>query len=120
MYPLDLSWKGLEYARSMGVQELVQGNLAALPYRGESFDVAISLDVIIHFPPGGESSALRELARVVVPGGWSYCESPHSTFFGAATQSLHMSGSALPETAWSERQRRPVSKCFAALTPTPY
>jgi SAM-dependent methyltransferase len=67
--PLDLSGEGLRHARELGVQRPVQGDIAALPFADGSFDLVLSLDVIVHFPRGEEHVAIRELARVARPGG---------------------------------------------------
>src|SRR5262245_6659999 len=67
--PMDLSVDGLRYARDMGVAQLVQGDVAALPFAAESFDLTLSLDVIVHFPRGGEHAAAKELTRVTRRGG---------------------------------------------------
>ena len=66
---LDLGRDGLEYARGFGLDRLVQGDAAALPFSASSFDVALSMDVIVHFEPGKEQPAFDELARVLGPGG---------------------------------------------------
>src|SRR5262249_15122383 len=42
---------------------------AALPFAAASFDLVMSLDVIVHFERGQEHYAARELARVLTPGG---------------------------------------------------
>jgi SAM-dependent methyltransferase len=67
--PLDLGWEGLSYARKMGVERPVQGDIAALPFPSACFDAVLSLDVIVHFPRGEETTATAELSRVLVPGG---------------------------------------------------
>lgn len=69
MYPSDLGWEGLEYGQDMGLERLVQADLRALPYRAASFDMVMSLDVLVHFPRGEENAAMRELVRVLAPGG---------------------------------------------------
>src|SRR5438046_190474 len=69
MYPADLGWEGLEYGRRMGLDRLAQADLRALPYRAGSFDLVMSLDVLVHFERGQEDAAMRELARVLAPGG---------------------------------------------------
>ena len=69
MTPLDLGREGLEYARGYGLGRLVQGDIAALPFRDGAFDAVVSLDVIVHLPRGAEGAALAEFARVVKPGG---------------------------------------------------
>src|SRR5690349_11012004 len=69
VYPIDLGWEGLQYARRLGVDRLAQANVAALPFPSAAFDLALSLDVIVHFPRGEEDQAVIELARVLAPGG---------------------------------------------------
>jgi SAM-dependent methyltransferase len=41
----------------------------ALPFEDGSFNRAYTLSVVEHIPEGGDEQALRELARVVEPGG---------------------------------------------------
>lgn len=69
MFPLDLEFQGLHFASAAGVGRLTQGDLGRLPFPDDSFDAVVSLDVLVHFPPGTEEAALRELARVLRPGG---------------------------------------------------
>jgi SAM-dependent methyltransferase len=67
--PLDISREGLLYAREMGTREMVQGNLLSLPFAGRSFDLVLSMDVLVHVPCGEEFVAARELSRVLAPKG---------------------------------------------------
>ncbi|MBM3783530.1 MAG: methyltransferase domain-containing protein [Acidobacteria bacterium] len=69
MFPLDLGWEGLEYAKRLGVSRLAQGDIQALPYAENAFDAVISMDVIVHLPRGEEDKPLREFHRVLEPGG---------------------------------------------------
>jgi SAM-dependent methyltransferase len=67
--PVDLGWKGLEFARGMGVRDCTQADIAALPFLDSAFDLVFSLDVLVHFPLGAEQVPVRELVRVLEPGG---------------------------------------------------
>lgn len=67
--PMDLSADGLRYARSMGVERAVQGDISTLPFADNSFDMVLSIDVLPHLPRGAELPAIREMARVLAPGG---------------------------------------------------
>jgi SAM-dependent methyltransferase len=88
MYPSDLAAEGLRYGREMGLDRLAQADLRALPFQTGAFDVAMSLDAIVHLPRGEESRAMSELARVLAPGGLvvvrmaalDVLHSRHSTF----------------------------------------
>ena len=69
VYPVDLGSEGLRHARRLGVPRPVQADIAALPFPDGAFELAVSLDVIVHFPRGREEEPVRELARVLAPGG---------------------------------------------------
>ena len=69
MTALYLSMEGLGQGKRLGVGDLVQGDLQRLPFGSGTFDAVLSLDVIVHFPPGEEGLAFRELSRVLRPGG---------------------------------------------------
>jgi SAM-dependent methyltransferase len=67
--PLDLSGEGLRHARQFGVELPVQADIMSLPFATGSFDLVLSLDVLVHLPRGEERTAIREMARVAAPGG---------------------------------------------------
>src|SRR5215467_13516809 len=69
IFPVDLGWEGLRYGKRLGVDRLAQADIAALPFASGAFDLALSLDVLVHFPRGDEERPMRELARVLAPGG---------------------------------------------------
>jgi len=67
---VDRAVEGLRFCRSRGHGRLVQGDAMQLPFPAAHFDLALSCDVIQHLPrPQGDSHALREIARVLAPGG---------------------------------------------------
>jgi len=67
--PMDISQEGLRYAREMGIERPVQGDVMELPFADAAFDVVMSMDVLPHLPRGEEHRAAREMARVLAPGG---------------------------------------------------
>lgn len=69
VFPTDLQMEGLRYGSAGGVKRLAQADIAALPFPDGAFDIAVCLDVIVHFARGEEAKAVEELARVLVPGG---------------------------------------------------
>lgn len=64
---IELSPTSVELARARGVGEVVEGSVLDMPFAGGSFELATSLDVIEHLHD--DLGALRELRRVVAPGG---------------------------------------------------
>jgi len=49
---------------------LVQGDMTALPFAGESFDAVVACWSLIHVPSEDHQAVLEEFARVLSPGGW--------------------------------------------------
>lgn len=69
MFPVDLGWEGLCYARHLHPERLAQCDIAALPFSEATFDLVVSMDVLIHFPRGDEDRAVAEFTRVLERGG---------------------------------------------------
>jgi SAM-dependent methyltransferase len=64
---VELSDASVEIAQGRGAGEVVAGSVLEMPFPDVSFDFAVSLDVIEHLED--DVAALRELRRVVAPGG---------------------------------------------------
>jgi len=64
---IELSPASVELARERRVGEVVEGSLLEMPFESGSFDFGASLDVIEHLQD--DVGALRELRRVIAPGG---------------------------------------------------
>ncbi|MGH3018203.1 MAG: class I SAM-dependent methyltransferase [Gaiellaceae bacterium] len=70
------TWRAL--AGDVPGLELAVANGRALPFDDASFDHAFSISVLEHIEEPGDAEALRELSRVVRPGGWVLVTLPHS------------------------------------------
>jgi SAM-dependent methyltransferase len=64
---IELSKTSVSLARARQVGEVIEGSVLDMPFEPDSFDLAVSLDVIEHLQE--DLDALRELRRVVAPGG---------------------------------------------------
>ena len=64
---VELSSASVMLARERGVGEVIEGSVLDMPFAADSFDVAVSLDVIEHLED--DLGALREMRRTVTPGG---------------------------------------------------
>jgi SAM-dependent methyltransferase len=64
---IELSETSVALARQRDVGEIVAGSVLEMPFADDSFDLAVSLDVIEHLED--DLTALRELRRVLAPGG---------------------------------------------------
>jgi SAM-dependent methyltransferase len=76
----DISLDAVAAATRSGF-EIAQASALALPYPSETADVVVSLDVLQHVPlGGGDLGALREMRRVLKPGGWLFLRTNAQSF----------------------------------------
>jgi len=73
---LDFSPDALAGARKRNLTQLVRGTVTSLPFAAGSFDAAISMSVIYHQWVADPADALRELHRVLRPGGLLFLDVP--------------------------------------------
>jgi SAM-dependent methyltransferase len=64
---IELSDASVALARERATGDVVAGSVLQMPFATDSFDLAVCLDVIEHLED--DLGALRELRRVVAPGG---------------------------------------------------
>jgi SAM-dependent methyltransferase len=64
---VELSSASVELALAREAGEVIEGSVLEMPFADASFDLATSLDVIEHLDD--DVGALREMRRVVAPGG---------------------------------------------------
>jgi SAM-dependent methyltransferase len=67
IHGVDLSPEALRFCQSKGFTQVRLGDICALPYPDESFDLVLATDVIEHVDH--DDRALREIRRVLRPGG---------------------------------------------------
>jgi 2-polyprenyl-3-methyl-5-hydroxy-6-metoxy-1,4-benzoquinol methylase len=89
---VDIAAEALEYARenhsAKGV-EFSQGEITKIPFDDESFDVAVCYETIEHVHYEEALVALKELHRVLRPGGKLFISTPNR-YFTFALQLLGM------------------------------
>jgi ubiquinone/menaquinone biosynthesis C-methylase UbiE len=69
VYGFDLTWNGLALGRAMGRRNLARASIAAIPFPDACADLATSFDVFQCLPEPVERDAIRELWRILKPGG---------------------------------------------------
>jgi SAM-dependent methyltransferase len=65
---VDLSPYAALLSRKRGHRDILRASVMALPFTNDSFDIVASLD-ILYFEGLNDEMALREAARVLIPGG---------------------------------------------------
>ena len=86
---VDLSPLAVRMTKTRGGR-VSRGDLASLPYRNGSFDVVTSFDVLYHAWIRDDVGAVRELARVLKPGGLMLLKVPAlKILWGAHDEAVH-------------------------------
>src|SRR6267142_4830140 len=70
-YGFDLSEVGLRIGRAEGRMRLARATVTAVPFATASFDIVTSFDVLYSLEHADEQKAIREMFRVLKPGGFA-------------------------------------------------
>lgn len=70
----DFSPLALQYSQKRGLTALARADAMRLPFRDAQFDVITALDILEHLPD--DAAALREIHRVLKPGGKIFATVP--------------------------------------------
>ena len=68
-FGIELLPRGIQLGRARGVRRLMQGSVTHLPFADASFDVVLSFDVLYCLESPEEHLAIREMFRILRPGG---------------------------------------------------
>jgi ubiquinone/menaquinone biosynthesis C-methylase UbiE len=119
-FGFDYTAEAVRRARSSG-RPLVRADMEHIPFRGNTFDLATSFDVVQSVP--NDRLALREVARVLKPGGYAVLNvtalellrGDHSDVWGELRRYTPESAARLIEEAGLTVAR--ISFLFASLVP---
>lgn len=75
-YGVDLSPLAVERCRRRGLSTVARASVTRLPFADETFDLVTSFDVIYHLDVEDDVAALREMRRVLCPGGMLFVRVP--------------------------------------------
>ena len=70
-FGLELHSRGIRFGHQRGVTRLIQGSVTHLPFPDASLDAVLSFDVLYCLEAPAEQSAMREMFRVLRPGGFA-------------------------------------------------
>src|SRR5262245_6312363 len=70
-YGFDLTEAGLQLAREAGRTRLARATVTAAPFPAASFDIVTSFDVLYSLEAADEQKAIREMYRLLKPGGFA-------------------------------------------------
>lgn len=67
---IDLSKEALNYCRKRGLKNIFQASVEKIPFPDKTFDLITSFDVLYHQWVKDDLVAIREIYRVLKPGGY--------------------------------------------------
>jgi len=76
VFSFDVSKDALEGVRKRGFQKVCQASVVQIPYRSDAFDLVFSFEVVDQLQRDGAMEAMREMHRVLKPGGSLYIRLP--------------------------------------------
>ena len=66
---LDMADIALEFCEKNGINNVIKGSITNIPYQDNQFDLVCALDVLYHLAVENDEDAIREVHRVLKPGG---------------------------------------------------
>lgn len=81
---VDLAAEAISFCQQRGLENVRQGDICALPFADASFDAVICSSVLYHQWVKDVSAAIREMGRVLRPGGLLLVNVPAFRFLHSA------------------------------------
>lgn len=69
VWAIDINPLAVKYSKEKNIMQVNQGSIEKLPFRFNKFDIITCLDVLYHRQIKDDLKALKELHRVLKPGG---------------------------------------------------
>jgi SAM-dependent methyltransferase len=69
VYGFDVSRHAIEWVRKRGLRKVAQASVTDIPFHSGTFDIVFSFDVLQQLPVDLTEAGIREMYRVLKPGG---------------------------------------------------
>ena len=83
-YGIDRHILAVSLAKEKGRRRISRATVAGLPFAGATFDIVTCFDVLYHVSVADDEAALKEFARVLVPGGLLLLRLPALEWLGGS------------------------------------
>ena len=76
VFALDVASEAIAGVRQRGLRKVCQASVTEIPYSSAAFDFVFSFDVVSQIPVPAAEAAIREMHRVLKPGGHLFARVP--------------------------------------------
>ena len=76
VYGFDLADAALDHVRKRGFRKIARASITDIPFKSETFDIVFSFEVVTQTPYETHDMSLREMHRVLKPGGHLFIRVP--------------------------------------------
>jgi len=76
VYGLDLASAALQHVRKRNFHKIAQASISEIPFQSDTFDLVFSFEVVTQTPLNMHDAELREMYRVLKPGGHLFIRVP--------------------------------------------
>jgi SAM-dependent methyltransferase len=76
VYGLDIATAALKHVQKRGFPKIAQASITDIPFKSDTFDVVFSFEVVTQTPYATHDASLREMHRVLKPGGHLFIRVP--------------------------------------------
>ena len=92
-YGLDISQEAIKFCRLRKLENVINASISNIPFKDNSFNIIISLDVLYHLGVKDDLKALKELARLLSRGGTLLLNLPaYDSLRGKHDKAVHTRG----------------------------
>lgn len=90
VYGIDVSDEALKFAKRNGLKRVKKASVMDIPFKENTFDAVVSIDVLYHKQVKDDLKALREFRRVLKPSGLLIIKNPaHNWLRGSHDVIIH-------------------------------
>jgi SAM-dependent methyltransferase len=72
VFGFDIASEAVDWVVRRGFPKIAQASVTEIPFQPESFDIVFSFDVLVQMPVEMSNQAIKEMFRVLKPGGFLF------------------------------------------------
>lgn len=128
-FGFDIAPEAVDWVRKRGFTQVAQASVTEIPFESKSFDLVFSFDVLAQIPVEMSDNAIKEMYRVLKPGGFLFARTAayewlrsshdeelhtmHRFTLGELQEKLIRTGFKVHHATYANTFLFPLSRCAA-------